>query len=708
LWRHDLWPGAWALELTDEMGGEPVRATTITKLRLTSLSAAAVLIAALLVGPWASEAVAVSCDKAGATLNVNLASGQSAEVRRTNGDLTVTGGCTGNPTVDNINRIEVSGAGGNETFTVDMSNGLLRPGAAVENQGESEIEVNVGLGDGNDTLIVQGRPVDDVLHAGSAGINFNGDGDADITRNNVEELRLSGGDGADSLSAAGGAAAGDPLNVSATLGGGPGGDTLQGGNGNDRLNGGNGGDTESGGVGDDTFNQTEAANGADTLNGDGGTDTVSYDARTGGVNVTLDGNADDGEAGEGDNATSTIENVRSGSGNDTLIGNLLANNLNGGEGNDTVTGADGDDTVVGAAGSDNLIGGTGTDTVGYGRRTASVTVTIDGIANDGELGESDNVAVDVENVNGGAAGDLLIGSDANNILNGNDGDDTLIGLGGSDAFVGGEGIDSVSYEGRTEPVAVTIDGIANDGAAGENDNVGADVENLTGGTGADSLTGSAANNALNGGPGADTLNGSAGNDVESGGDGDDRFVQEAAANGADALNGGGGTDTVSYGSRVEDLTVTLDGVPGDGAPGEGDDVGKGVENVAGGIGSDTLRGSSLRNRLKGGRGADLLVGNRSSDSLKGGRGFDELRGSEGDDSLFGGENGDIVEGGNGEDRIFGGSGGDVLEGGKKADRVKGGAGRDALFGGRGRDSLNGGPGRDDCSVGPNGGSTTSC
>jgi Ca2+-binding RTX toxin-like protein len=689
-------------------GAQPLSTTTITKFRITSLSAAAALVAALLVGPGATDAMAVTCDKAGATLNVNLASGQSAEIRRTNGDLTVTGGCTGNPTVDNIDTIDVSGAPGDETFTVDMTNGLFRPGATVETQGDSEIEVIVSLGDGNDTLVVQGRPVDDALHAGSAGINFNGDGDADITRNNVEELRLGGADGADSLSAAGGLAAGDPLNTGVTLAGGEGGDTLQGGNGNDTLNGGNGGDAESGGAGDDTFNQTTDANGADLLNGDEGTDTADYGARTVGVNVTLDGNADDGAAGEGDNATSTIENVRGGSGNDTITGSLLANVLRGGEGNDTINGADGDDTLIGAEGSDNLIGGTGTDTAGYGNRTASVTVTIDGVANDGELGESDNVAVDVENVNGGAAADLLVGSDANNTLDGNKGDDTLIGLGGSDAFVGGEGIDTVTYEGRTEAVAVTIDGVANDGAAGENDNVGADVENVTGGTRGDSLTGSAANNALNGGPGPDTLNGSTGNDVESGGDGNDRFVQEAAANGADALNGGAGTDTVSYGSRVEDLTVTLDGLPGDGAPGEGDDVGKGVENVTAGIGVDTLRGSSRRNRLKGGRGADHLVGNRSSDSLKGGRGFDEIRGSEGDDALFGGENGDIVEGGNGEDRIFGGRGGDVLEGGKKADRVKGGSGRDALFGGQGRDSLNGGPGRDNCSVGPNGGSTKSC
>jgi Ca2+-binding RTX toxin-like protein len=684
------------------------RSATIAKARTASLSAIAMLIAAFLVGPWAATARAVSCTKSGQTLNINLGTGQTAEVRRTNGGLTVTGGCTGNPTVDNIDTIDVSGAGGNETFRVDMSNGLLQPGATAETQGDSEIEVNVGLGGGDDTLIVQGRPLDDSLVAGSGGINFNADEDPDITRKNVENLRLAGQEGADSLSAAGGSATGDSLNGDVALAGGDGADTLLGGNGDDTLNGGDGGDIESGGGGNDTFNQTLAANGADTLNGDGDADRADYGNRTAGVSITLDGNADDGEAGEGDNVSSTVENARGGSGNDTITGSLVANVLRGGDGNDTVNGSDGDDALIGGSGSDNLIGGTGTDTAGYGSRTAPVTVTIDGAANDGELGENDNVSVDIENVNGGDAADLLIGSDANNTLNANDGHDTLIGLGSADVFNGGNGIDTVSYEGRAQRVVVTIDGVANDGVAGGNDNVGTDVENVTGGNRGDSLTGSGANNFLRGGPGNDTLNGSGGNDVENGGSGNDKFVQETAANGADALNGGVGTDTVSYRSRVEDITVTLDGLPGDGAAGEGDDVGKRIENVTGGIGDDTLRGNSERNRLKGQQGSDVLVANRGSDSLLGGRGFDEIRGKQGDDSAFGGNNGDIVEGGNGEDRLRGGPGDDVLEGGRNADRLNGGIGRDALFGGSGRDSLNGGPGRDHCSVGPTGGSTTSC
>ena len=53
-------------------------------------------------------------------------------------------------------------------------------------------------------------------------------------------------------------------------------------------------------------------------------------------------------------------------------------------------------------GADTLIdtGKTGTDTADYGGRPGTVAVTKDGVANDGESGESDNVGLDVEQVTG--------------------------------------------------------------------------------------------------------------------------------------------------------------------------------------------------------------------------------------------------------------------------------------------------------------------
>jgi hypothetical protein len=58
-----------------------------------------------------------------------------------------------------------------------------------------------------------------------------------------------------------------------------------------------------------------------------------------------------------------IENATTGSGNDTITGNDLANILNGNAGNDTINGAGGDDTINGGVGADILTGGAGNDTI---------------------------------------------------------------------------------------------------------------------------------------------------------------------------------------------------------------------------------------------------------------------------------------------------------------------------------------------------------
>jgi serralysin len=59
----------------------------------------------------------------------------------------------------------------------------------------------------------------------------------------------------------------------------------------------------------------------------------------------------------------TIENVKAGSGNDTVLGNDVANNLSGGAGNDTIDGGAGNDTIDGGGGDDTLNGGSGIDTL---------------------------------------------------------------------------------------------------------------------------------------------------------------------------------------------------------------------------------------------------------------------------------------------------------------------------------------------------------
>jgi len=70
------------------------------------------------------------------------------------------------------------------------------------------------------------------------------------------------------------------------------------------------------------------------------------------------------------------------------------------------------------------------------------------------------------------------------------------------------GTDTLSYIGTS--AAVTVDLTA--GTASGFTTI-ANIENVTGGTGADTLTGNAEANVLRGGAGNDTLNGGAGNDV---------------------------------------------------------------------------------------------------------------------------------------------------------------------------------------------------
>lgn len=53
--------------------------------------------------------------------------------------------------------------------------------------------------------------------------------------------------------------------------------------------------------------------------------------------------------------TSLIENVKGGSANDTIIGNVAANRLEGGNGNDTMYGGGGKDVLVGGAGADRFV-----------------------------------------------------------------------------------------------------------------------------------------------------------------------------------------------------------------------------------------------------------------------------------------------------------------------------------------------------------------
>jgi Ca2+-binding RTX toxin-like protein len=323
--------------------------------------------------------------------------------------------------------------------------------------------------------------------------------------------------------------------------------------------------------------------------------------------------------GAGDDGFSTTApipvRVAGGPGDDDLGGGPMADTLIA-ETNPDDPGT-GRNTLSGGGGNDNLFGGGGPD------------IVRGGVGNDGVAGAGGEDMVDGEegddSVSGGPGRDTLFGSAGNDSLN--PGNAPAGGVRDDDLMSGGDGIDEVTYASRTAPVVVTINGVGDDGAQGENDNVLGDVEKVTGGTADDQISGSAAAETLNGGPGADTLGGGGGVDDLEGGDGDDTMD---GGPGADLIAGGSGVDGASYlANGFQPITVALDAQPGDGEPFEGDNVQPDVENVATGEGSDTLSGSDGANTMAAGGGEDYADGGAGPDVMQMGAGIDVVRARDG-------------------------------------------------------------------------------
>jgi len=394
---------------------------------------------------------------------------------------------------------------------------------------------------------------------------------------------------------------------------------------------------------------TAGTYGWDILSGQDGVDTISYLARTPeGAGMTLVGSDQSVEGGLHSGEVDRVQDF------DVWIGT---------PGDDTFTMPGDRVTKVVAGGGDDTITlgsydtaecGTGDDSVDFSTAYHGGTIDL--------AGGPGVVTLDAcEGVTGTPYDDVVLGTAGADRLSGSAGNDTLRGLGGDDVVRGGDGNDvldesdpgngadvllgdfgrdRVTYLGRGAGVAVTLDGAANDGEAGEGDRVAAEAvagtayaDVLTGDGAANDLLGHGGTDALSGADGDDWLYGGDGDDVLTGGTGADRafgeggsdtFAEGALANGGDDLSGGAGFDTVDYGLRVAAVTVTVDAPAGDGEEGEGDVVRFDVENVTGGAGNDTITGSWGPNALLGGPGTDRLTGGPGADLLDGGAGIDLL------------------------------------------------------------------------------------
>lgn len=175
-----------------------------------------------------------------------------------------------------------------------------------------------------------------------------------------------------------------------------------------------------------------------------------------------------------------------------------------------------------------------------------------------------------ETILGGAGNDTICSLHGNDILQGDAGNDTLSGGAGNDWFregtaangadrISGEsGTDSVYYNQRTTAINVNLDGVANDGAAGEGDYVVTTSANRSeivhGGSGGDTMQGGIANETLRGNSGNDTLRGGAGNDKLNGGTGSDSVFGEAGLDTLELVDGVGGNDNGDGGADTDTAT----------------------------------------------------------------------------------------------------------------------------------------------------------
>ncbi len=454
-----------------------------------------------------------------------------------------------------------------------------------------------------------------------------------------------------------------------------------------------------------------------------------------------------------------IENAVGGGGNDTLIGNILANQLDGGRGNDMLTGSDGQDVFIYSTSygadviTDFIVSGSGADLIDL---TGYQSIT------------SYSALLAIGNQSGSST--VFTFSSGNMLTLQNVSLSTLAAT------------DFVFYSGSStppppDPPPPGGSGVTITGTSG-NDTI--DATHAPAGQAFatnynDTVSGLAGNDVISGLDGDDTLEGGAGTDQVNGGNGNDKFLVSGSTNDvSDTFTGGAGTDTIQVtGSGALTLggfnaaTSSIESWLGNGQALLGNTSANtfdftgltsasGLSYVDGGSGNDTIRGGALVHDLRGGSGNDSLFGGDGDDTLTGGSGTDNMSAGGGNDRfLVSGSDAasDTFNGGSGTDTmqvtgsgslslngfnastssietwqgnsqavtgstaanafdfsgltamsglayVDGGSGNDTLVGSAFADDLRGGSGNDRLTGGTGNDMLRGGSGTDTLTFGP--------
>ncbi|MFT7571548.1 MAG: Ca2+-binding RTX toxin-like protein, partial [Paracoccaceae bacterium] len=331
------------------------------------------------------------------------------------------------------------------------------------------------------------------------------------------------------------------------------------------------------------------------------------------------------DGGDGDDTitgSSRGDDLNGDAGNDTLKGLAGKDTINGGAGADDIEGGADDDTITGGAGNDTIDGGIGDDAMSGGAGNDSYTVdsaldTVTELAGEGTdtistgLGFTlpDNVEnlvlTGVNNVDG--VGNALV-----NLLTGNSGNNTLDGGAGADVLNGGAGNDTYVVDNVGDTITDTSG--ADLVQSSVTFTLAANIENLTlTGTGNINGTGNAAVNTLIGNSGNNRLDGLGGADAMTGGAGDDTFVVDDVGDTVSEL-AGGGTDTVessitfTLGANFENLTLT----GGSNINGTGNTL---ANTLTGNTGNNTLDGGTGADTMDGGAGNDIYIVDNAGDTV---------------------------------------------------------------------------------------------
>ncbi len=339
---------------------------------------------------------------------------------------------------------------------------------------------------------------------------------------------------------------------------------------------------------------------------------------------------------------------------------------------------------------------------------------------------------DGSTLQGDGGNDTLVGGGGSDTLDGGLGDDTLQPGRGGGSNVGGGGVDTVTYA----DVGVNVTASLAPGGGASTDAAGVtlsqsitDVDNLIGGNGTDTLTGSDGPNLLDGGTGnaTDTLSGGAGADALIGGGGNDTLSGGADVDeldggtgddtligglGADDIDGGANTDTASYEDRTTagpGVNVSLAG-PAGSVDAEGD-IFTSIERLRGGAGNDVLTGTSVADTIEGLGGDDTIFGGGGVDTLAGGDGDRDRLSYQGDTNVIRADLrsptllGSLSDTTTGFEDVTGGNAADVIVGNALANALDGGTGADTISGLDGADTITGGDGDDTIRPGKGAGSS---